>query len=119
MEKKYLQIHGMVMDTEMAAAFANVFLYGKKITDYLEANTKGFVKHLKRENIKNFKTRSNGGKDPLQKLNMKTENENAQASTLRQEISTVITKFEKHTYEQMTFDTKPAITHWRYSRNLP
>ena len=32
---------------------------------------------------------------------MKTENENAQASTLRQEISTVITKFEKHTYEQM------------------
>ena len=50
---------------------------------------------------------------------MKTENENAQASTLRQEISTVITKFEKHTYEQMTFDTKPAITHWRYSRNLP
>ena len=50
---------------------------------------------------------------------MKTEYENAQASTLRQEISTVITKFKKHTYEQMTFDTKPAITHWRYSRNLP
>ena len=35
---------------------------------------------------------------------MKTENENAQASALRQEISPVITKFEKHTYEQMTFD---------------
>ena len=38
---------------------------------------------------------------------MKTDKENAQASTLRQEISTVITKLEKHTYEQMTFDTKP------------
>ena len=103
----------------MAVAFANIFLYGKKIQTILRQNTKGLVKHLKRENIKNFKTRSNGRKDPLQKLNMKPENENAQASTLRQEISIVITKFEKHTYEEMTFDTKPAITHWRYSRDLP
>ena len=30
------------MDTEMAVAFANIFLYGKKITDYLEANYKRF-----------------------------------------------------------------------------
>ena len=42
MGKKYLQIHGMVMDTEMAVAFADIFLYGKKITAYLEAKYKRF-----------------------------------------------------------------------------
>ena len=42
MEKKYLQIHGMVMDTAMAVDFANSFLYAKKITDYLEAKYKRF-----------------------------------------------------------------------------
>ena len=42
MEKKCLQIHGMVMDTEMAVDFANSFLCGKKITDYLEAKYKRF-----------------------------------------------------------------------------
>ena len=44
MAKKYLQIHGMVMDTEMAVAFAHIFLYGKKITDYLEAKYKKFCR---------------------------------------------------------------------------
>ena len=42
---------------------------------------------------------------------LKQKNGNAQeASTLLQAISTVITKFEKHTYRQMAFNTKPAIT---------
>ena len=41
-KKKYLQIHGMVMDTAMAVDFANSFLYAKKITDYLEAKYKRF-----------------------------------------------------------------------------
>ena len=46
-----------------------------------------------------------------QKRSSKTKNGNAQdASTLLQAISTVITKSEKHTYRQMAFNTKPAIT---------
>ena len=53
MGKKYLQIHGMVMDTEMAVAFANIFLYGKKITDYPEAKYKRFFQAFEeRENQK-------------------------------------------------------------------
>ena len=52
----------MVMDTEMAVDFANSFLYGKKITDYLEAKYKRFCEafeekeHWKFQNTPYLKT---------------------------------------------------------------